>query len=118
MKAMEQIKDMVCQELEDIARKGELSAGDLDVVHKLVVTKEKLLRIEELEQDLGYSEGQWSGESDTRGSYRGGSYSRRRDSRGRYSSRDKVMDMMDNGEFSYAQSQAIRSMMDETYGNR
>lgn len=59
-KAMEDLKEMVCRELDEIAEKGQLSAGDLDAVHKLVVTKEKLLRIEELEQDLGYSqEGDW-----------------------------------------------------------
>lgn len=122
--SMDEIKRMICQEIDEIAEKGEMSSGDLDAIHKLVVTKEKLLRIEELEDDLGYSEGDWSAEGSygrsnpMGGSYRGrrGSYSRgnsRRDSRGRYSSRDRMADMMNNGDFTYSQRQAIQSMMDE-----
>lgn len=67
-KSMGNIMDMLCEELEGIAEKGSLSAGDLETLHKLVITKEKLLRIEELEEDLGYSNnGDWRAE---------GSYSR------------------------------------------
>lgn len=130
--SMEEIKIMICRELDEIAEKGEMSAGDLDVIHKLVVTKEKLLRIEELEDDLGYSEdGEWTaegsymrGNSYRRGSSygRGNSYARgmnaRRDSRGRYS-RDaesvkaKMMDMMNSGEFTSSQRQALQRVMDE-----
>ena len=55
-KTMENLKDMICTELEEIAHKGEMSAGDLDTVYKLIVSKEKLLRIDELEEKLGYSE--------------------------------------------------------------
>lgn len=90
--SMENLKRMLCKEIEEIAKKNDLSASDLDLVHKLVITKEKLLRIEELEEDLGYSEaGDWRAE----GTYgRGGSYARgnsyrdpytRRASMGRYS---------------------------------
>lgn len=133
-KSMEEIKRMLCKELDELADKGEMSPGDLDVLYKLVVAKEKLLRIEELEEDLGYSEdGEWSAEgSYGRGnSYQGGSsygrgrsYARgsyagaRRDSRGRYS-RDgesvkaKLMDMMNSGEFTSSQRQTLQRMMDE-----
>lgn len=131
-KSMEDIKRMICEELDEIAEKGEISAGDLDVLYKLVVTKEKLLRIEELEEDLGYSEdGEWTaegsymrGNSYRRGSSygRGNSYARgmsaRRDSRGRYS-RDgesikaKMMDMMNGGDFTSSQRQALQRMIDE-----
>ena len=136
-KSMEDIKRMICDELDEIAEKGEMSAGDLDVIHKLVVTKEKLLRIEELEEDLGYSEdGEWSAEgsygrsnSYRRGnSYDGNSYNRgnsyargmnaRRDSRGRYSRdsesvKSKMMDMMNSGDFTSSQRQALQRIMDE-----
>ena len=56
MGTMEDLKRMICTELEEIAKKGEMSAGDLDTVYKLIVSKEKLLRIDELEEKLGYSE--------------------------------------------------------------
>ena len=56
MEVMEELKRMICTELEDIAKKGEMSPGDLEAVYKLIVAKEKLLRIDELEEKLGYSE--------------------------------------------------------------
>ena len=36
MKAMYDLRDMLCKELDEIAHKGELGAGDLDIAHKLV----------------------------------------------------------------------------------
>lgn len=66
---MEDLKDMICRELDEIAEKGEMSAGDLDTVYKLIVSKEKLLRIEEIEEDLGYSS---AGEWNAMGSYGNG----------------------------------------------
>lgn len=136
-RAMEDIKRMICEALDEIAEKGEISAGDIDVLYKLIVSKEKLLRIEELEEDLGYSEdGEWSAEgsygrsnSYRRGnSYDGNSYNRgnsnargnyaRRDSRGRYSRdaesiKSKMMDMMNSGDFTSSQRQALQRIMDE-----
>lgn len=53
--AMDNLKEMICRELEMISEKGELSAGDLDMVYKLAVAKEKLLKAETLEEELGYS---------------------------------------------------------------
>ena len=35
MKSYEKIKEMLCEELETIAKKGELTAGSLDTVDKL-----------------------------------------------------------------------------------
>lgn len=93
---MENLKEMICRELDEIADKDQLSAGDLDTVNKLVVTKEKLLRIEEIENDLGYSnDGEWR----ANGSY-GNGYSRGRHYvRGHYSyaeGRDRIMSEMGN----------------------
>lgn len=75
MKSTDKLMDMLCTELDEIAEKGQLSAGDLDTVHKLIVSKEKLMRCEELEESLGYSQaGDWRAE----GSYRdGNSYANR-----------------------------------------
>lgn len=85
MEYMHDLKDKLCKELEEIARKPEMSAGDLEAVHKLTDTIKNLDKIEMLE-DNGYSrDGDW--EMEGRGSYeRGASYrGRKRDSMGRYS---------------------------------
>ena len=85
MEYMHELKDKLCKELEEIARKPEMSAGDLEAVHKLTDTIKNLDKIEMLE-DGGYSrDGDW--EMEGRGSYeRGASYrGRKRDSMGRYS---------------------------------
>lgn len=85
MEYMHDLKDKLCKELEEIARKPEMSAGDLEAVHKFTDTIKNLDKIEMLE-DGGYSrDGDW--EMEGRGSYeRGASYrGRKRDSMGRYS---------------------------------
>ena len=85
MEYMHDLKDKLCKELDEIARKPEMSAGDLEAVHKLTDTIKNLDKIEMLE-DGGYSrDGDW--EMEGRGSYeRGSSYrGRKRDSMGRYS---------------------------------
>lgn len=85
MEYMYELKEKLCRELDEIARKPEMSAGDLETVHKLTDTIKNIDKIDMLEDD-GYSQGgDW--EADMRGSYgRGNSYrGRRRDSMGRYS---------------------------------
>ena len=85
MEYMYELKDKLCKELDEIARKPEMGAGDLEIIHKLTDTIKNLDKIEMLE-DGGYSQaGDW--EMEGRGSYgRGSSYrNQRRDSRGRYS---------------------------------
>ena len=85
MEYMHDLKDKLFKELEEIARKPEMTAGDLEAVHKLTDTIKNLDKIEMLE-DGGYSrDGEW--EMEGRGSYeRGASYrGRKRDSMGRYS---------------------------------
>ena len=85
MEYMYELKDKLCKELDEIAKKPEMSAGDLEAAHKLTDTIKNLDKIEMLEED-GYSRaGNW--EADMRGTYgRGSSYrGRKRDSMGRYS---------------------------------
>lgn len=70
-KAIYDLRDMLCKELDEIARKGELGAGDLDIAHKLVSTIKNIDKIEMME-DAGYSErysrnGDW--QPDMRGAY-------------------------------------------------
>ena len=90
MEYMHELKEKLCDELEEIARKGEFSAGDLEAVHKLTDTIKNLDKIEMLE-DGGYSQaGDW--EIEGRAYNRGNSYARRkRDSMGRYSRNGRMM---------------------------
>lgn len=106
MKALYELRDMLCSELDEIAHKGEMSAGDLETVHKLTDTIKNIDKIEMLESD-GYSRsdgGMWP----SRGNYgRGSSYARRGTHyvRGHYSRDDgrdamlrRVQEMMDDAD--------------------
>ena len=76
MKALYELKEKFEMELEELARKGELGAGDLELAHKLTDTIKNIDKICALEEDGGYS-----GDSYSRGS----SYRRRHYVRGHYS---------------------------------
>lgn len=122
---MEELKAMICKELEEIAEKGELSAGDLDTVYKLVITKEKLLRIEEIEGDMGYSNaGDWRAEGNYSRDYmrnynNGSSYANRGKHyvRGHYSYADdirgKLREMMEGSQLTASQRQVMERAMNE-----
>ena len=106
MEYMHELKEKLCDELDEIARKGELGAGDLEIIHKLTDTIKNLDKIEMLE-DGGYSQaGDW--EIEGRAYNRGNSYARRkRDSMGRYSRDGR---MMRGG---YSRHDAKEAMMDQ-----
>lgn len=60
MKYLHDLKEMLCEELEEYADKGGLSAGSLDVIHKLTDTVkniDKILMLEEYEEDDESREG-------------------------------------------------------------
>ena len=80
MEYMHELKEMLCDELEKIVDKGELTAGSLDTVDKLTHSIKSVATIMAME-DSGYS----NDDMNDQGSYLGGSYAQRRDSRGRYS---------------------------------
>lgn len=85
MESMNDLREMLCKELDEIARKGDLGAGDLDNVRKLTDTIKNIYKIE-MYEEAGYSRGgDWA--ADMRGTYgRGSSYrGRHRDTMGRYS---------------------------------
>ena len=87
MKALNDIRNMLCEELDELARKGELGAGDLEIIHKAVSAIKNIDKIEMF--DSGYSRGgDW--DANIRGTYgRENSYrGRHRDSMGRYSKND------------------------------
>lgn len=100
MKTLYDLKDMLCGELDEIGKKGEMSAGDLETVHKLTDTIKNIDKITMLEEggysrDEDYSrDGDWN--ANMRGNYgRGSSYARRGSHyvRGHYS-RDDARDSM------------------------
>jgi len=78
MEYMHDIKDMLCDELEQIAEKGELTAGSLDTIQKLTHSLKSIDTIMAME---GYSGDRYDGYD------MGGRSYARRDSRGRYSRR-------------------------------
>ena len=105
-------------ELEELARKGELGAGDLELAHKLTDTIKNIDKICALEDDDGYSRaGDW--EADMRGTYgRGSSYrGRKRDSMGRYS-RDGRMDGYSHHNARESMMELAREMMENTSSER
>ena len=107
MEYMYELKDKLCKELDEIARKPEMGAGDLEIIHKLTDTIKNLDKIEMLE-DGGYSQaGDW--EADMRGTYgRGSSYrGRKRDSMGRYSRDGR------GGRGGYSRHDAKEAMMEQ-----
>ena len=107
MEYMHELKEKLCDELDEIARKGELGAGDLEIIHKLTDTIKNLDKIEMLE-DGGYSQaGDW--EADMRGTYgRGSSYrGRKRDSMGRYSREGR------GGRGGYSRHDSKEAMMEQ-----
>lgn len=110
MEYMHELKEKLCDELEEIANKGELGAGDLEIVHKLTDTIKNLDKIEMLE-DGGYSQaGDW--EIEGRAYNRGNSYARRkRDSMGRYSRDGSIMRYRDGR--MYSRADAKEHMMGE-----
>lgn len=94
MDKMTELYDILCDELEKITAKGELTAGSLDAVDKIVDIMKDM-------EEMGYS-GDMMGRSYGRSyddrmydrSYRG-SYAQRRDSMGRYS-RDEFKDRLED----------------------
>lgn len=110
MEYMYELKDKLCKELDEIARKPEMGAGDLEIVHKLTDTIKNLDKIEMLEEGEYSQSRDWDFPNRTvydkdnsyanRGKhYVRGHYSReRRDSRGRYSregAKDQMMEQME-----------------------
>lgn len=100
MKELKELRDMLCDELKEYGKKGELSAGSLATIDTLAHALKNLDKV--IEEDEGYS-GYYPYSYEDR--VRGGSYARRRDRMGRYS-----------GERGYSRSDLsdkLRELMDE-----
>ena len=102
MKVYDQIRDMLCDELEDIVRKNELTPNNLDIIDTSIDVLKDIKTIEAMEQEFGHSDNGYSqgyygrmpyymyddmGMTHEGSSYaRGRSSNAPRDSRGRYMS--------------------------------
>ena len=84
MKELYDLRDMLCEELKEYGRKGDMSTGSLEVVDKLTHTIKNLDKI--LEADSGEYSGHYMPWAYDDGMNRGG-YSRKRGADGRYASR-------------------------------
>ena len=71
MESLHKLKKMMCRELDEISNKGDMSAGDLEAVHKLTDTIKNIDKIMYLEGGSEYSRG---GDWDTSGRYSRGRY--------------------------------------------
>ena len=102
MHKLMELKEMLCEELEEYGSKGKLDVGGLEIVDKLAHAIKNIDKIIEAEEAEGYSGAMGGGSyrGGRGGSYRGGSYeggsyegsyargrgrNARRDSMGRYS---------------------------------
>ena len=89
MKVFDQLKDMLCDELEEITKKKELTTNSLEVIYKSVDILKDLSTIDAMEQEYGnegYSQG-YSGRMPVYMYDDGSSYAR---GRGRYAQRDSM----------------------------
>ena len=78
MKALEKLRETLCEELDKVAKKSEMSAGDLEVTHKLTDTIKNIDKIMMLESDDGYSRDGYGPGNSYRGGYSdGNSYANR-----------------------------------------
>lgn len=108
------LKDMLCNELDEIVRKGELNAGDLDAVHKLTDTIKNVYKIECLKDENEYSMRPYA-HSDymQTDSYRAPHYVRghySREAGDKFSS--EIHRFMDESNLNEADKQALRRALD------
>lgn len=144
MKVYEQIKDMLCDELEEIAKKKELTSSSLDVLDKSIDIIKDIATIKAMEQEFpeegysgegysregGYSRGFYGrmpyymyDDAGTGMSMEGSSYARgrgqnaKRDSMGRYSNEGKSYNYSRDG-YSGDTKSELQRLMDTAQNER
>lgn len=121
MKHMEELKEMLCDELDEITSKGQISAGDLDAIDKLTHSIKSIETImamgEYSHDDMSYNSYARDGRTrDGMGRYSRRGYSRRnyRDgySYGKEGIREELEDLM-NEAGTEREKQAIRMAIEQ-----
>lgn len=136
MKSMEELKNILCDELDTIVEKGEISVGDLEAVEKLTTSIKNIDKIimadrysyEGESYGDSYGDGYDRGNND-RGSYRDGrsygdGYGNRTSSRSRHYVRghysyadeagmisEKLEKMMDGGQMNQKDKEVLRQAL-------
>ena len=107
MHGIYKIEQMLCDELEELGKADELTAGSLETIDKLSHALKNVQKVIEYYEEMGSSSNaSYGNENYGNGSYRGGSYRnsrynngsyargrRPRDSRGRYTGYSRAEDM-------------------------
>jgi hypothetical protein len=111
MHYMEDLKDLLCAELEDYAEKGKksgkMSTADIQLIDTVLNSVKNIYKINKYEEDGGYSEdGHYMGEGRIYGTSYESGYSERGGSsyargRGRYAKRDSMGRYSRDGGMSY-----------------
>lgn len=137
MKVYDQIQDMLCDELEEIAKKKELTTNSLEVIYKGMDILKDIKTIESMEMEYpsegysregGYSQGYWGrmpiyAYDDGMSMAGGSSYARgrgsnaNRDSRGRYSSEGRSYGYSRDG-YSGDTKEELKRLMDTAQNDR
>lgn len=119
MKYYDDLKDMLCVELKEIADKGVIGAGDLEPLYKMTTIIKNIYKIEMLESEGEYSRQESYRRGYSRADSYDGGYSGMHYVRGHYSRDDANMRMIDelrqlmqSGNLSPKQHQAIQGAMD------
>ena len=97
MRVYDDIKTMLCDELEEIAKKKELTTNSLEVLYKGIDILKDISTIEVMEQEYGYSNDGYSGRMPVYMYDDGASYAR---GRGRYAQRDSMGRYADGHDYS------------------
>ena len=115
-RTMDELRDMLCKELDEIAMKGQIAAGDLQTIHMLTDTIKNIDKIEML--DEGYSgDGEWTARGnygrDSRGysgrmHYVRGHYSR---DDGRDMISERIGEMLSSGNYSGEERNTLNRAM-------
>lgn len=100
MRALYELKEKLCMELEEINQKPDMGAGDLEIVHKLTDTIKNIDKICMLEEE--------GGQSRSGGSYDGG-YSRHD---AKEQMMEQLQEMMESAS-TEKERQAIQRCMDQ-----
>lgn len=124
MHMYEELKGMLCKELEEITRKGELTAGSLDTVDKLthaIKSIDTIVAMEEYSDDYNYR-GSYDRENDDMSSARRRTYDGRSYARGRNAKRDS-MGRYSRGGYSYDDAKDdmindLHELMQDTHDER
>ena len=104
MHVYEDVKKMLCDELKEITKKGELSAGSLDTIDKLLHSLKnasKMIMYEQYAGD-GYSYADADMDMSEYSYARGRGRNAKRDSMGRYSSEGNYSERYNRGHDGYA----------------